>query len=125
MQLDLPLPVDRVEPDMLVACVHRIDELYRLGTGEHHDIIAKAASEAAVFDERIALAAVQRIRALMIVLQSAEWLERRYRGSTPPHLPPEILTRAAAVTPLDMRDVFCVEALERAILMLMGTEGRA
>lgn len=127
MQLSLPLPVASIDPDLLVTCVERIDEYHsRIGhRSPQVDIIVAAASEVIDGDRDLAAAAVARIKALIVTLDDAEQLERRYRFDTPAHLPPRLLTRAAAVTPLLPTGVFCVEALEQAILILLSSKGRA
>lgn len=127
MQLNLPLPVASIDPDVLVTCVKRIDEYHtRMAhRSAEPDIIAAAASEVLDGDRDLAAAAVARIKGLILTMQIAEELERRYRFDTPAHLPPELMTRAAAVTPLLPMGVFCVKALEDAILMLLTAKGRA
>lgn len=127
MQLSLPLPVASIDPDLLVSCVARIDELHTMlgHRAADSDIIVAATSEVVDYDHDLAAAAVARIRGLIITLHAEEWLTARYRGDTPAHLPPEMLTRAAAVAPLLPTGVFCVEALEQAILVLMSAKGRA
>lgn len=121
-----PPSVAVVDPDRLVACVAMVTDLHEVErqTADTPDIIVLSAAQT-MRSQHHAIAACARIKALVWTMILHAELVDRYRGSTPEHLPPETLVRAAAIAPLKWDSEFCVKAFERAILKLIGAEGRA